>query len=232
MSREITAERVRTMLERAEPDDNGMLPIAARRELDRSATEIAHAYLGAVRRAEKAEQELARAEAEATRLRAAHERVGAVLSANGCECECDHHYEDHDDDCERCLGCRIEAALGGPEQPAERPIALLDRAAPEPRVVVCSLCNDTHKVPTPEGDHGPFGDGTRMCTSCPAPCQKCRAGGTGAYCEHTPCSCACHEQRHPHTVARLIAAGWRRMREAPPVSASGIEVHDDDGEVG
>lgn len=35
------------------------------------------------------------------------DRIGELLSENGCECECGHHYEDHDDDCERCLACRI-----------------------------------------------------------------------------------------------------------------------------
>lgn len=44
----------------------------------------------------------------------ADERIRAVcklLSQNGCDCDCDHHYEEHDDDCERCLACRIGAAL-------------------------------------------------------------------------------------------------------------------------
>jgi len=31
------------------------------------------------------------------------------------------------------------------------------------------------------------------CTYCPTPCQECRAGGRGAYCEHTPCDCDCHK---------------------------------------
>lgn len=38
--------------------------------------------------------------------------VNALLSANGCDCECDHTCEeDHEEDCERCLACRIDAAL-------------------------------------------------------------------------------------------------------------------------
>jgi hypothetical protein len=39
--------------------------------------------------------------------------VGGVLSENGCECECEHHHEgeEHDDNCKRCLGCRVDAAM-------------------------------------------------------------------------------------------------------------------------
>ena len=33
------------------------------------------------------------------------ERVNHFLSANGCDCECDHSAEDHDDDCARCVAC-------------------------------------------------------------------------------------------------------------------------------
>ena len=45
----------------------------------------------------------------------ADERLRAVrrlLEWNGCECECEHHWEDHDDDCDRCLACRIGEAVG------------------------------------------------------------------------------------------------------------------------
>lgn len=37
--------------------------------------------------------------------------VRVLLENNGCECECVHYWEDHDDDCERCLACRIEEAV-------------------------------------------------------------------------------------------------------------------------
>ena len=43
------------------------------------------------------------------------ERIRAVrklLERNGCECECEHHWEHHDDDCDRCLACRIGEAVG------------------------------------------------------------------------------------------------------------------------
>ena len=49
---------------------------------------------------------------------------------------------------------------------------------------VCTTCNDTHMM---------MAQGRpQLCTHCPVPCQKCRKGGNGAYCEHTPCNCSCH----------------------------------------
>lgn len=50
--------------------------------------------------------------AERDRLRDRRLAVFALLEANGCDCECAHYFEDHDDDCERCLACRVEAAMG------------------------------------------------------------------------------------------------------------------------
>ena len=47
---------------------------------------------------------------------------------------------------------------------------------------VCRVCLDTHRFP--ESGH--------MCTSCPIPCEECRQGGRGAFCESTPCACKCH----------------------------------------
>ena len=49
---------------------------------------------------------------------------------------------------------------------------------------VCKTCNDTHTMMLDERQV--------MCTRCPTPCQKCRQGGMGPYCENTPCSCECH----------------------------------------
>jgi hypothetical protein len=48
--------------------------------------------------------------------------------------------------------------------------------------VVCTTCNDTH-IMNIQG---------WMCTRCPKPCQECRFGGYGAFCETTPCPCSCH----------------------------------------
>lgn len=38
--------------------------------------------------------------------------VGAVLSEFGCQCDCGHDWEGHDDDCEMCVPCRVQEALG------------------------------------------------------------------------------------------------------------------------
>lgn len=50
---------------------------------------------------------------------------------------------------------------------------------------VCVRCNDTHVIGLEDGQN-------ISCTRCPVPCQKCRRGGRGAYCETTPCGCDCH----------------------------------------
>jgi hypothetical protein len=41
------------------------------------------------------------------------EDVKKLLGDNGCDCTCDHHPTEHEDDCERCLACRIEKVLSG-----------------------------------------------------------------------------------------------------------------------
>lgn len=62
-------------------------------------------YAAAAARAEAAEAKLA--------------RVGAILSENGCDCECDHHRDERGDDCpELCLACCINDALMGNEDDA------------------------------------------------------------------------------------------------------------------
>jgi hypothetical protein len=51
------------------------------------------------------------AEARAERAEAALAAVCDVLSAHGCDCECGCDCDGHGDDCDPCLGCRIEAAI-------------------------------------------------------------------------------------------------------------------------
>lgn len=53
--------------------------------------------------------------------------------------------------------------------------------------VVCTQCNDTHRMTLHDDD-----DEERlvMCTRCPSPCDKCGQGGP--YCVKTPCPCDCH----------------------------------------
>lgn len=54
---------------------------------------------------------------------------------------------------------------------------------------VCARCDDTHWMELEDS----LGQWKRWpCTACPVPCQKCRVGGTGAFCGSTPCACTCH----------------------------------------
>lgn len=70
---------------------------------------------------------------------------------------------------------------------------------------VCDVCKDTHQMVRTKdcGDQYEV-----MCASCPVPCQECRQGGNGPYCETTPCACACHARdwRYPETVATATTA--------------------------
>ena len=70
------------------------------------------------------------------------------------------------------------------ELEAERDGLLAAAAAARGERPACDVCADTHQMTR--------GDAEVMCTFCPRPCQSCRAGGNGPYCEHTPCSCGCH----------------------------------------
>ncbi len=54
------------------------------------------------------------------------------------------------------------------------------------KLPVCHICDDSHRMD--------LGGTTVMCTWCPVPCQECRHGGTGPYCENTPCLCECHNK--------------------------------------
>jgi hypothetical protein len=75
--------------------------------------------------------------------------------------------------------------------------SLEDWQAPLP-TPVCKTCGDQHRV------------GSRVCTSCPLPCPQCRLGGIGAFCDKTPCACACHE-------GSFLYVDWRQRRELPAV---------------
>lgn len=44
---------------------------------------------------------------------AVRDRVGAVLVAAGCSCDCGHDSEGHDDDCDRCVACLVQGAING-----------------------------------------------------------------------------------------------------------------------
>ena len=34
-----------------------------------------------------------------------------LLEANGCDCDCDHGAEEHDEECYRCLGCKVSEVI-------------------------------------------------------------------------------------------------------------------------
>lgn len=38
-------------------------------------------------------------------------RVRVLLENEGCSCECEHHREEHVDDCELCFACRVSAVV-------------------------------------------------------------------------------------------------------------------------
>lgn len=59
---------------------------------------------------------------------------------------------------------------------------------------ICEVCRDTHTMQLPSSEV--------MCTHCPVPCQTCRRGGTGAFCETTPCACECHQNDWRYQKAR------------------------------
>jgi hypothetical protein len=73
---------------------------------------------------------------------------------------------------------------------------------------ICSTCDDTHWMAV--------GGGTALCTRCPTPCQRCRAGGNGPNCEVTPCPCICHDKapRMLETAsgAKVTRADGERIR--------------------
>lgn len=49
-------------------------------------------------------------------LEAARARIGEVLSAEGCSCDCGHFdglIDEHNESCDRCLRCRVEMAMRG-----------------------------------------------------------------------------------------------------------------------
>lgn len=93
-----------------------------------------------------------------------------------------------------------------------------------PHTPVCNHCSDTHLMP--------FGDPCRSvpCTRCPVPCQKCRAGGTGAFCEHTPCACECHGAREtpqPITFRDDEGLRWTLFAQCwPPDNAGSAKTRD------
>lgn len=69
--------------------------------------------------AERLRAEIARLRVEVAAAANAHRNIGALLIANGCDCECDNG-DPHGPDCDRCLACRIDAALATARKEAAR----------------------------------------------------------------------------------------------------------------
>ena len=98
------------------------------------------------------------------------ERVSSLLAHNGCDCPCDHHHEEHDDDCERCLACQIGAALTPP--PEQAPPDKQDH-------YVCHECDEMvysyHRCPRAEPDEGE--QPATPPEQAPARCERCWGDG-------------------------------------------------------
>lgn len=89
--------------------------------------------------------------------------------------------------------------------------------------VVCKTCNDTHRMTLSDGAEG--GDSRKViCTRCPVPCQRCRVGGNGPYCESMPCACACHDEttraEAVYTDHRVEAARVCKNLKVPGTAAN------------
>ena len=85
----------------------------ARRATQLLVAEIgAEGPMGVVDAAEAAVTEIRRQSARATRSMAKLAAIAKLLIANGCDCDCGHHHEEHSDDCERCFACKVSDAIG------------------------------------------------------------------------------------------------------------------------
>lgn len=70
-------------------------------------------------------------------------RVGEVLADNGCNCDCEHHPEEHEADCEACVACQIGYEMTGVMRHPMHPRVEIDDE------VYCKYCNhrrDEHVV--------------------------------------------------------------------------------------
>lgn len=66
---------------------------------------------GLLKEAREARARAARLEAKLEAAERALAAAVSLLEKNGCGCDCGHDSEGHDDECDRCLACRIEKAL-------------------------------------------------------------------------------------------------------------------------
>lgn len=122
------------------------------------------------------EQVLARM--QITTLKAECYDADKALHAARLACRCQKVVPGYHDE-----GCLVPAAKIDLERLTKQLHAMISGVEPAGGYV-CDYCKDTHVMPATGF----------MCTRCPTPCQECRQGGNGPFCETTPCSCACHKK--------------------------------------
>lgn len=66
-------------------------------------------------------------------------RVATILEDNGCDCECGHDPDGHDEDCERCFACQIDDCLAGWRKDR---VKELKNAVPGASEAPCEVCGD------------------------------------------------------------------------------------------
>ena len=68
--------------------------------------------------------------------------------------------------------------------------------------VTCLMCQDTHRVW--------IRNGSMMCKHCPMPCNGCKGynGKNPAFCNETPCDCACN--------GKEITVGFEKHDQGKP----------------
>lgn len=103
--------------------------------------------------------------ADRDRLRAALDRVGGVLASNGCDCECDHHHDEHESSCERCLGCRVQEAMSARDATIPGRVEMYREPIAATPGCACVTCRRLAEYETsPEG----MSDAPYVCPGCHA----------------------------------------------------------------
>ena len=64
---------------------------------------------------------VAEAEAKLEEAEARLRVIRGLVEANGCDCECGHDFDDHENTCEECLACRIGLACVVPDPASTMP---------------------------------------------------------------------------------------------------------------
>ena len=85
-------------------------------EFDWSDTSYLHAMMHVENAIRNLRAEARAAQAERDEATTKLVAVAKRLEENGCDCECNHCWEDHDEDCERCLACLIDETIQGKKE--------------------------------------------------------------------------------------------------------------------